>query len=200
MPLRGCLNPDANHYSVSYVSQQSGRCEECFDERVTLRELKPVRFPSLPFALKFSLRKKELAHQMFKRQVGKLIGKNLAEFDDLQNCEVNDFRWRMKVFANKIAQERKGRLEKSISDQIQYQYPPLMARKGDHGFGETVRVRILWDDASEDVTIAAGASPTEVLRDLGERLGRDSDGRFLKVTSKFDRWDPLGYSHCRIKM
>lgn len=42
--------------------------------------------------------------------IGKLIGKNLKDFEDLRNCEVNDFRWRMKVFANKIAQERKTNL------------------------------------------------------------------------------------------
>ena len=118
---------------------------------------------------------------MFKRSIGKLIGKNLTEFDDLRNCEVNDFRWRMKVFANKIAQERKERLEKSISAQIQYQYPPLLvSRKGGRGgccFGEAVRVRISWDDVSEEVKIATGASPREVLEALGERLGRDSEDR-----------------------
>lgn len=41
---------------------------------------------------------------------GNLIGKDLKDFEDLRNCEVNDFRWRMKVFANRIAQERKIRL------------------------------------------------------------------------------------------
>lgn len=38
---------------------------------------------------------------------GKLIGKSLSDFDDLRNTEVNDFRWRMKVFANQIAQARR---------------------------------------------------------------------------------------------
>ena len=80
--------------------------------------------------------------------------------------------------------------EKSISAQIQYQYPPLLARKCDnlHGcFGEAeaVRVRISWDDVSEEVKIATGASPREVLEALGARLGRDSDDRFLKVTRNF---------------
>ena len=42
LPLRGCLNPDSNHYAVSYVSQ-SGRNEECLDERVTLRDLQPFK-------------------------------------------------------------------------------------------------------------------------------------------------------------
>lgn len=42
--------------------------------------------------------------------LGKLIGKNLNEFEELRNCEVNDFRWKMRVFANKIAQDRKTKL------------------------------------------------------------------------------------------
>ena len=77
---------------------------------------------------------------MFKRSIGKLIGKNLREFDDLRNCEVNDFRWRMKVFANKVAQERKERLEKSISAQIQYQYPPLLVRKSNSQTWDSIQL------------------------------------------------------------
>ena len=88
----------------------------------------------------------------------------------------------MKVFANKVAQERKERLEKSISAQIQYQYPPLLAsRRGGDYLGEAVRLRISWDEVCEEVKIATGASPREVLEALGKRLGRDSKDRFLKV-------------------
>ena len=88
----------------------------------------------------------------------------------------------MKVFANKVAQERKERLEKSISAQIQYQYPPLLAsRRGGDYLGEAVRLRISWDEVCEEVKIATGASPREVLEALGKRLGRDSEDRFLKV-------------------
>ena len=41
---------------------------------------------------------------------GKLLGKNLSDFDEMRSCEVNDFRWRVKVFANRIAQDRRKRL------------------------------------------------------------------------------------------
>lgn len=41
---------------------------------------------------------------------GNLIGKSIKDFEELRNCEVNDFRWRMKVFANRIAQDRKTKL------------------------------------------------------------------------------------------
>ena len=43
-------------------------------------------------------------------RAGKLIDKSLSDFDDLRNTEVNDFRWRMKVFANQIAQARRVQL------------------------------------------------------------------------------------------
>ena len=99
--MRGCLNPDSSHYAVSYVSQ-SGRNEECLDERVTLRDLQPFKniikvakllnwllfqFNETVFHLQFSVRRRELGHQMFKRSIGKLIGKNLREFDDLRNVQ-----------------------------------------------------------------------------------------------------------------
>ena len=45
-------------------------------------------------------------------------------------------------------------------------------------------MRISWDDVSEEVKIATGASPREVLEALGERLGRDSEDRFLKVIGR----------------
>ena len=42
--------------------------------------------------------------------LGKLIGKDLDEYEKMRNCEVNDFRWKIKVFANGLAQNRKSRL------------------------------------------------------------------------------------------
>ena len=41
---------------------------------------------------------------------GELIGKDLREYHNIQNCEVNDFRWKMKTFANNLAQGRRKRL------------------------------------------------------------------------------------------
>ena len=43
MPLRGCLNPDATSYTVSFVSSTSGMLEEVLDENKSLRELKPFK-------------------------------------------------------------------------------------------------------------------------------------------------------------
>ena len=108
----------------------SGRREECIDEMKTLREIKPFRN-----ILKFSKKTKDAGHYQFRQHVGererereindamvhprnisvvlftgKLIGKNLSDFEDLRNTEVNEFRWKMKVFANAIAQERRKKL------------------------------------------------------------------------------------------
>lgn len=104
LPLRGCLNPDANAYCISYVSQQ-GTKEEVIDENKTLRELNP--FLNI---LRLNLRTKDKANYMFKKQVGQLIGIDLRKFDKMMSCEVNDFRWRIKVFANQLAQDRRARL------------------------------------------------------------------------------------------
>ncbi len=67
LPLRGCLSPDATRYTMSYVTQ-AGRHEDCFDESMTLRELKPFNN-----VLKFSVKTKEKYHHAFKDSVGKVI-------------------------------------------------------------------------------------------------------------------------------
>ena len=41
---------------------------------------------------------------------GKLICKDMKHFDEIRSVEVNEFRWRTKVFANQVAQDRKRRL------------------------------------------------------------------------------------------
>ena len=51
-----------------------------------------------------------------------------------------------------------------------------------------MRLRITWDEVCEEVKIATGASPTEVLDALGKRLGRDSEDRFLKVMYDYLKW------------
>ena len=43
MPLRGCLNPDASSFVVSFVSSTTGMLEEVVDETKSLRELKPFK-------------------------------------------------------------------------------------------------------------------------------------------------------------
>ena len=109
---------------MSYISQ-IGSKEEVVDENKTFRELNP--FLNI---LKFNLRTKDLAQYMFKRQVGQLIGMDMKKFDKLMSCEVNDFRWRMRVFANRMAQERRSRLKSSLKERIMYQYPARLAMNG----------------------------------------------------------------------
>jgi hypothetical protein len=66
LPLRGCLEHDVTRYALSYISQ-AGRHEECFDESVTLREMKPFKN-----ILKFSMKTREKQHTMFKINVGEV--------------------------------------------------------------------------------------------------------------------------------
>lgn len=64
LPLRGCLNPDGNHYVLMYISQ-SGRLEECFDETKTLRQLKPFKN-----ILKFGKRQRDQDHYHVRKHIG----------------------------------------------------------------------------------------------------------------------------------
>ena len=139
VPLRGCINPDVRKYSISYVTQQGIRQEMTRqDEMKTLRQLKPFK-NVLKFGLKSKnkelyLFKKHIGKDLliviiqsldenlylaftlkFKylnisSLTGKLISKDLEEYDKMHNCEVNDFRWKIKAFANNLAQKRKTRL------------------------------------------------------------------------------------------
>ena len=137
VPLRGCINPDSEKYNISYVTHQ-GKRQDILDETKTLRQLKPFK-NVLKFSLKSKnkelyLFKKHIGKLTFEihnfyfisylklncysneyffnhfQITGKLISKDLKEYDDMRNCEVNDFRWKIKAFANNLAQKRKTRL------------------------------------------------------------------------------------------
>lgn len=119
---------------MKYFILLKGKMEEVLDERKTLREVQP--FENI---LKFNLRTKvkNSGHYKLRKSVCKIIfrlisilcssllerkaasyflflarlmNQELTSFDEIQNVEVNQFRWRMKAFANKIALERRNRL------------------------------------------------------------------------------------------
>ncbi|RWS06961.1 phosphatidylinositol 4:5-bisphosphate 3-kinase catalytic subunit beta isoform-like isoform X1 [Dinothrombium tinctorium] len=54
-------------------------------------------------------------------KIGLLIGKGLHEFDSLKNSEVNDFRWRTRVFCEELQSKR---LQTSWLEKVHYQYSP----------------------------------------------------------------------------
>ena len=62
--MRGCLNPDAESYTIVYVSQQ-GKKEDVIDETKTFRELKP--FLNI---LKFVKRTRDRSTYQFKQHIG----------------------------------------------------------------------------------------------------------------------------------
>ena len=76
LPLRGCLNPDGNHYMLMYVSQ-SGRLEEVYDETKTLRQLKPFKN-----ILKFGRRQRDPDHYQVRKHIG-----NNDDDDGDDGCE-----------------------------------------------------------------------------------------------------------------
>lgn len=53
-----------------------------------------------------------------------VISLGLHEFDSLKNSEVNDFRWKMKMLADEVAQSRQNL---SWLQKMDYQYPPRLA-------------------------------------------------------------------------
>lgn len=73
LPLRGCLNPDGSHYQVKYVTSE-GHLTECFDERKSLREIKP--FQNI---LKFVKKSKDRGHYQFRQHVG--TSKGAEQYD-----------------------------------------------------------------------------------------------------------------------
>lgn len=167
LPLRGCLTPDAECYLLTYVSQQ-GRREEVLDETKTLRELKPFKN-----ILKFAKRSKDQNQYQFKKNVGRLIGKDLKEFDNMRNCEVNDFRWRMKVFANTLAQERRAKLKESWRHRIMYQYPPrLVLNPMDKPVKHLLRVDLTWD-SHQETHVPADISAEDLVMKLGKKYNYD---------------------------
>ncbi|XP_059078692.1 phosphatidylinositol 4,5-bisphosphate 3-kinase catalytic subunit beta isoform-like isoform X2 [Tigriopus californicus] len=181
LPLRGCLNPDGSHYTLKYVSS-NGEIETCYDEAKTLRELKP--FQNL---LKFEHRVKDQDLYEFRNQIGKLIGKNLQDFDELRNPEVNDFRWQMKLFCRKIAQARRIRLKDSWEAQILYQFPPrIVSSPCDSHCYQRLKVRLLWhsDEINE---ISPNVEPKDLILELANKFHHTEDEvqrSFLKVVGE----------------
>lgn len=158
-----------------------GKTEECFDESKTLRELNPFQR-----TLKFERRSKDKGHYMFKRHVGSIIGKNLNEFDDLRNCEVNDFRFRMRRFANRVAQERKSRLSRGPKSKLLYQFPPRIVpcpEDRNHGFGPRIPVKLAWNDRVVD-EIASEIRPGQLIAGLAQKFGFDPVDCFIKAVGE----------------
>ena len=69
---------------------------------------------------------------------------------------------------------------------MEYQYPPqIVSHPNDsHHFGRNVTVRLIWDSQKEVLDLPTDLTSSEALADVARRLGKDSEGCFLKVVGR----------------
>ncbi|KAF2351966.1 Phosphatidylinositol 3-kinase C2 domain [Trinorchestia longiramus] len=121
-PLYGLLH-DMNNYHFATPARRSASrtvsgpadVVELLEEEMTLKDVAPF----LTF-MKVIERKGNEAEKILNKDIGNLIGKNLADFAALKNPEVNEFRWKMKVLCDEAVKERAGR---PWNQRVQYKYP-----------------------------------------------------------------------------
>lgn len=119
-PLHGSLN-DKSGYVVSVISNfgDKAKNEEICDETVRLRDVQPY------FCLLKIAEKRISVDNPLEKDITHLIGKPVEEFKSLNNPEVNDFRHRMGVVAERVSTER---TKMSWQELLMYQYPPRLAK------------------------------------------------------------------------
>ncbi|XP_071445759.1 phosphatidylinositol 4,5-bisphosphate 3-kinase catalytic subunit delta isoform [Hetaerina americana] len=93
--------------------------EQVIDENRRLCDVRPFCC-----VLQVIERKGAKAEETLDIQISHLIGKGLSEFDTLKSSEVNDFRWKMKMLVDDIAQARQ---HVSWLEKLHYQFPPRLA-------------------------------------------------------------------------
>lgn len=119
-PLYNFLKESTSYVFVCVNLQ--GKTEELVDENRQLIEARPFR-PLLKLIERIGDREEKL--QMSK--IGNLLGKNLDEYEQMQNAEVDEFRSRYRVIVEGISRER------SILDwesRAMYAYPPDVDTEG----------------------------------------------------------------------
>lgn len=93
--------------------------EEFADENRRICDIKP--FANL---LKITECSSDKADKALNTQISHLIGKGLHEFDSLKSTEVNDFRWKMRLFGEDIGKKRQNQ---TWQERLKYQFPPRLA-------------------------------------------------------------------------
>ena len=113
-PLYNLLK-DIRSYVFVCINQK-GKSEELVDENRQLIDVRPFR----PL-LKLIERKGDREEKLLDSEISCLIGKNLNEFDQMQNPEVNEFRKSYRYIAEQISRERN---QLSWEERAMYAYPP----------------------------------------------------------------------------
>lgn len=122
LPLYGFLH-DKSEYVVSVVSNyfsNKAKSLEIFDESVRLSDVQPY------FCILKIAEKTKSTDNPLEKDITHLIGKPIDEFKSLNNSEVNDFRHKMGIVADRISSERE---HMSWHERLIYQYPPRLSNK-----------------------------------------------------------------------
>ena len=113
-PFFNLLKDPASYVFVCI--NQNGKQEELVEETRQLVDVRPYR----PL-LKLIERKGDREEKILQSNIGVLIGKNLDEFHDMNNLEVDEFRKNYRKFVEEIANERK---QLDWQGRAMYAFPP----------------------------------------------------------------------------
>lgn len=119
-PLYGSLH-DKSQYVVSVISNfgKKAKAEEISDETIRLCDVQPY------FCILKIAEKTTSVDNPLEKDITHLIGKPVEEFKSLNNPEVNDFRYKMGIVAERFVNVRK---DMKWHEWLMYQYPPRLAK------------------------------------------------------------------------
>lgn len=120
-PLYGFLH-DKSEYVITVIGgAHSGKKghETIHNETIRLCDVQPY------FCLLKIVEKNKSTDNLLEKDISHLIGKPVEEFKGLNNPEVNDFRYKMGVIAEKVSDDRK---RMTWQQRLMYQYPPRVAK------------------------------------------------------------------------
>lgn len=121
-PLYGFLH-DKSEYVITVICDtqfgKKGKAEEIHNETIRLCDVQPY------FCLLKIVEKNKSIDNPLEKDISHLIGKPVEEFKSLNSPEVNDFRYKMGVIAEKVSEERK---RMTWQQRLMYQYPPRLAK------------------------------------------------------------------------
>lgn len=125
---------DKSEYTFCAISTfgAKSRNEAITDESKRLSDIQPY------FCLLQVVRRKKDTDNQLEKHITELIDKPLQEFNNLNNPEVNDFRYKMGLLTENISAQRKSM---SFQEKLNYQFPPRLADS--KHIPDTVRNRMI---------------------------------------------------------
>lgn len=125
---------DKSEYTFCAISTfgAKSRNEAITDESKRLSDIQPY------FCLLQVVRRKKDTDNQLEKHITELIDKPLQEFNNLNNPEVNDFRYKMGLLTENISAQRKTM---TFQQKLNYQFPPRLADS--KHIPDTVRNRMI---------------------------------------------------------